>query len=138
MLNAQQFAEKHNRRLKGAIEDMRNGVAGVTTAPSTQAIAKKDKMIARLTESVNNGKWASNLQKVSLEDWKTQMIDKGLPRVAGGIDSARLKVEDFASQLLPAIESATSKIKAMPDLTLEDSINRMTTMVREMAKFRKK
>jgi len=30
-----------------------------------------------------------------------------------------------------------SKVKAMPDTTLEDSINRMTTNVREIAKFRR-
>jgi len=138
MLTPQQFQEKHARRLKGAVEDMRNGIMNVTVAPTQLAAAKQAKMLARLTESVINGKWANGLKKVTLEDWKTKMIDKGLNRVAGGIDSASDKVIDFAGQLLPAITNAQGKISSMPDMTLEDSINRMNTFVREMAKFRKK
>jgi hypothetical protein len=66
------------------------------------------------------------------------MINKGIPRVSGGLDASIGKVADFASQLLPAIDSAVAKIKTMPDLTIEDSISRMTTFVREMSKFSKK
>lgn len=138
MLTPQQFQEKHARRLKGAVEDMRNGILNVTVSPTQAAASKQAKMLARLTESVNNGKWANGLKKVTLEDWKTKTIDKGLGRVAGGIDAASDKVIDFAGQLLPAITSAQGKISSMPDMTLEDSINRMNTFVREMAKFRKK
>jgi hypothetical protein len=66
------------------------------------------------------------------------MIDKGLARVSGGIDSAAAKVTDFASQLLPKLAEVGAKVNTMPDMTLEDSIARMTYQVREMSKFRKK
>jgi len=47
----------------------------------------------------------------------------------------RLKVEKFYSQLLPHIDTVKGTVSKMPDLTLEDSINRMSTFVRGMAKF---
>ncbi|MBA7617770.1 hypothetical protein ES703_25088 [subsurface metagenome] len=133
-----EFQEKHARNLKASLVDMRAGVERVTEAPGAKAAAKQDKMLANLTAKITDGTWAARLKAVSLESWREKMVNKGLPRVSGGIDAAKDKVTDFASQLLPAVDAASRKVAAMPDLTLEDSISRMTTMVREMAKFRKK
>jgi hypothetical protein len=137
-LTAQEFAEKHNRRLKGALSDMQAGVERITVSPTSQAAAKQDKMIQRLTARVQDGTWATRLRAVSLDSWKGDMIEKGIPRVSGGIDRAQGKVQDFAAQLLPYIDSQKAAIEKMPDLTLEDSIGRMSSFIRGMAKFRKK
>lgn len=137
-LTPSQFREKHARRLKGAVEDMRIGVESVTESPTAKAAAKQDKMLAKLTERVQDGTWANRLKAVSLDDWKEKMLTKGIGRVSQGIDAAAAKVEDFAAQLLPAIDKAKQQISSMPDLTLEDNINRMVSYTREMAKFRKK
>ena len=48
------------------------------------------------------------------------------------------KVISFAGQLLPHIDKVKGEIDKMPDLTLEDSINRMATFTRGMSKFHKK
>ena len=133
-----EFREKHARRLKAAIPDMRIGIEKVTDSPTAKAAAKADKMKARLIAKIDDGTWASRLRAVTLEEWKGKMIDKGLSRVAGGIDGAAHKVEDFAGQVLPYIDKLQAEVKSMPDLTIEDSINRMTSFVRGMAKFRKK
>jgi len=137
-LTPQEFREKQARRLKGAVEDIRAGVEKVTTAPTVQAAAKQDKMVQNLQAAVQSGKWASRLKKVSLEEWKAATANKGIPRIAAGIDGAAAKVEDFASQLLPYEDQVLAQLKNMPDLTLEDSISRATTWIRQMAKFQKK
>lgn len=130
--------EKHARRLKGATEDMRLGVEKVTEAPTLKAAAKKDKMKANLNKSLDNGKWERGLKRVSLEEWKRQMVDKGVGRVAAGIDGAAAKVESFYAELFPFQDALKEQIKKMPDITLEDNINRMTTQIRGMAKFVRK
>jgi hypothetical protein len=66
------------------------------------------------------------------------MIDKGINRVATGIDEAADKTEAFFAELLPYQDSIKAKLDKMPDVTLEDSINRMTFQVREMNKFKRK
>lgn len=137
MMTAEQFQEKHNRRLKGALEDMKAGIERVTVSPTAQAADKQAKMKARLMAAIDDGSWARGLKKVTLEDWRSKMLDKGLSRVSGGIDAAAEKVKDFASQLLPAIATQQAAISKMPDLTLDDNISRMTTFVRGMSKFRK-
>ncbi len=136
-LTAKEFQEKHNRRLKAAVEDMRKGVENVTESPTQKAAQKVDKMRTNLVASIDNGKWAAGLNRVTLEDWKDKMINKGINRVATGIDGAAAKVEAFAGQLLPHIDKAQAKVKKMPDVTLEDNITRMVEFTREMSKFKR-
>ena len=138
MITPAQFQEKHARRLKASVEDIRTGVQNVTVAPGLQAAAKQDKMRAEINRSIDEGRWAAGLKRVTLDDWKSKMINLGINRIAAGIDAASAKVTAFASELLPYIETQQKAIKAMPDVTLEDSINRMVSFTRGMAKFTRK
>jgi len=134
----EQFADKHNRRTKAALEDMRAGVQGVTVSPTAKAAAKQEKMRSRLLEAIESGKWANGLKRVSLEEWKDKMLNVGVARVSSGLDANKEKVEQFAAELLPHIEAGQKAIEGMPDVTLEDSINRMTSFIRHMSKFKRK
>jgi hypothetical protein len=129
----QEYAEKWGRRLKGSTEDIRRGVDRVTESPGAAAVRAQDLMIQRLMESIQNGTWAAQLSKMTAEDWKQALKTKGLGRIAAGVDAAQASQVDMAQQLLAAVDAASSKANALPKGTLEDSIARMTTFVREMA-----
>lgn len=137
-VTAEEFANKHARRLKASTEDIIAGIDKVTTAPGVLAAQKQSKMLARLTAKIQDGTWANRVKAVTLEQWKEKAKVKGVPRIATGIDEAHDKQVSFASQLLPAVDRAVAEVKKMPDLTIEDSIARSNKMIREMAKFRKK
>jgi hypothetical protein len=134
----EEFQDKHARRLKAALPDMTAGIERVTESPTAKAAAKQDKMLTKLTAAVQDGRWANRLKAVSLDEWKFKMLQKGVGRVSAGIDAAKAKTIDFASQLIPAVERAQASIATMPDTTTEENINRMVSYVREMAKFKKK
>ena len=136
-LTPQEFQEKHARRLKASVEDVRRGIDRVTESPTAKAAAKQDKMLTNLTAAVNSGKWAQGLKRVSLEDWKKKTRDVGVNRIAAGIDAAASKVVAFAEDLLPHIERGQEKIKSMSDVTLDDNINRMTTFIRHMSELKR-
>lgn len=136
-LTPAQITEKHNRRLKAAVEDMRTGVENVSVAPTEQAAKKIAKMRAGIMAAIDSGKVERGLRRVSVDDWKKSMINVGIPRVAAGIDNASGKVEKFYGELMPYIDTVNAKVQKMPDVTLEDGINRMTTFVREMSKFKR-
>jgi hypothetical protein len=136
-LTPQQFTEKWQRRIQAATPDIQAGINRVDTAPTQLAASKKDKMLANLTAAVQSGKWEAGLNRVTLAEWKKNAIEKGIPRIAQGAAGAGTKVTNFASQLLPFQDNLVSQIKAMPDLTLEDSINRMVTFTRGMANFKR-
>lgn len=136
-LTAAEFQEKHARRLKASVEDVRKGIDRVTESPTDKAASKQDKMLTNLTSAVTSGKWAAGLKRVSLEEWKRKTRDIGVNRIAAGIDGAKEKVVTFAEQLLPHIDRERTKILAMPDVTLDDNINRMTSFIRGMAQFKR-
>lgn len=135
LITPEEFAEKHARRLKQSVEDIRLGVSRVTVAPTSLAAAKQDKMLARLQASVTSGKWAARLRAVTVEQWKMATIDKGLNRIAAGIDAAHDKQVVFAGQLLSYENTLLTTIEKMPDLTIEDSVSRATAWIRGMSKF---
>lgn len=136
-LTPQEFQEKHARRLKASVEDVRRGIDRVTESPTAKAAAKQDKMLTNLTTAVNSGKWAAGLKRVSLDDWKKVTRDVGVNRIAAGIDAAKDKVVSFAEDLLPHIDRGKDKIKGMSDVTLDDNINRMTTFIRHMSEMKR-
>lgn len=134
----EEFQEKHARRLKASVTDIQRGVERITVSPTEQAAKKKDKMRQNINEAIDNGRWERNLRKVSLEEWRQKMVSKGLPRISTGIDGAADKMRDFASQLLPHIDAGRQIVGQMPDLTLDDSLARVTTYIRHMSKFKKR
>lgn len=135
--SASDVADKWSRRLKASTEDIRKGIEGVTENPMQKAADKSDKWIARLTEADTVAKWKKNVGAVTLDEWKRAILNKGLGRISAGVDGSRGKFEAFMGELLPHIERGQSGIKNMPDLTLDDNINRMVSFVRHMSEFKK-
>jgi hypothetical protein len=133
-----QATEKHSRRLKGSIEDIRLGVNRVTVAPTLKAAEKIDKMKMKWLAAVDSGKVERGLKRVSLDEWKTKTVNKGLNRIGAGIDEAKDKMEAFYGELFPFQDTLVAQVQKLPDITLEDNIGRMTTFVRGMAKFKRK
>ena len=130
-----EFADKWNRRLKAAIPDIRIGIGKVTESPMEKAAAQEDKMKAHLVEAIESGRWASELKKVTLADWKKAVLDVGVGRISSGADKAIPEVTEFAGDLIAHENANLPDIYKMPDLTLEDNIGRATEWIRRMAKF---
>jgi len=131
-VNAQEWAEKHKQRLTGATEHIRRGVARVQEAPGVRAAAAKEKMKANLLKALDDGTWERAVASVSKEDWQRAITEKGIPRIAAGLDAAMTKNIRIASKLLNATDEASERVKAMPNNNIEDSIARMTAYAREM------
>lgn len=133
-----EFVSNHATGLANATEKITKGVNAVTEAPGVKAAAAKDKMRAKLLAKIDDGTWEKNTRAVSVADWKSKMINKGIPAISTGVTEAADKIRNFASQLLPAVEKAQASIATMPSTTLDQNIARMTKYVREMATFKKK
>ena len=136
-LNPQEVAEKHARRTKAAVQDMVRGVQNVTINPAAVAITKKDKLVNNWNTAMQSGKWERGMKRVTLESWQASMVNKGAGRVAAGLDGAMPKTTAFFTELLPFQADLSKKIETLPDLTIEDSINRASTWIRGMSNFRK-
>lgn len=136
-VTADQAAKKWASRLSSATQDIQNGVNNVTSSPTAAAASKADKWQQRLADPNTKAKFQAGLNAVSLDQWKQATLTKGLPRIASGAQAATPKFTDFMSKLLPYQDQLSAKVATMPDLTLQDSIQRMVTFVQGMASFKK-
>jgi hypothetical protein len=135
--NANDVAQKWSRNLSAATDSITKGVNAVTTAPSQAAIAQQAAMLAKLTASVQSGKWAKGLQRVDLQSWKTSMITKGVQRVASGAQTAEPKMQAFMTQWLPQAQAISDHVKQMPKMTIEDSVARVRYAMTQAQAFGK-
>ncbi len=131
-----QISEKWGRNLKNAIPDIVNGVQAVTESPMEAAAAKADKMLQNLTTAVQNGTWANRLRGVSLAEWKKKTAEKVQQRMSGGVDAGMPKRKEFDTWLVGTLNDVLPTIADMPDLTLEDSVNRVRTLMEHMSRNR--
>ena len=137
-LSAEQYAEKQARNLKNSLPDIRAGIERVSTAPGVAAAAAQTRMKDNLNRAIDDGRWAAKVRGVSLEEWKSAALNKGVDRIAAGIDQAHDKQVQMAGRLLAAVDSSAAKSNAMPRGTIQDSIARMTAFVEDMHKFKGK
>lgn len=133
-VNAQEFAEKWGRRLKGATPDIQNGINRVTVAPGQKAAAQASLMLQKLQEAVSNGSWARRVSGVTLQDWKDAALKKGVGRIAAGVDGAQTKVTNMATKLLAAVDASVAEADRTPRGDLQTNINRAVTFMNAMAK----
>lgn len=133
MPTPQQIARKWNSRLKASTTEIREGVEDVTENPADLAAAAADKWIDRVSNS--RDRYVLGLSRVTLDDWKRAMVDKGIQRIAQGADAAVSRVEAFQSDLMQFQQTIDRELAAMPDVTLEDGIARATHQMRRMSEF---
>jgi hypothetical protein len=137
-VNAQQYAELWSQRLTAAQPRIRQGIEQTSESPAAKAVQAEAKFRQNLNQAIDDGRWRDSLGKVTLQDWKSATIDKGLPRLAGGVQQvvnsgAQAKM---AQRLLQAVDASVSSISDMPSTTLDDNINRMTSFVRAMSQYK--
>lgn len=108
----QAAAAKWASRLGTAASDgtIQTGIQGVTVAPG-QAAARQKSVWVQNTQAAAD-KWATRTAAVSLSSWQSDMINKGLPRVAQGATAAQPKMTAFMTALLPQITTVVQSLPA--------------------------
>jgi len=130
-----QAAAKWAANMQNATQAITNGVNAVTTAPGESAAAAVDLWAQRVAASKN--RWATNVRAVSLSEWKSKMINVGIPRVASGAQANQPKVQAFLQWFLPAQDAVTQQTRAMPKGTIEASIARAANQIRGTAALKR-
>lgn len=130
-----EFAALWKQRLDASTDRIKAGVEKVTVAPGIAAAKAEDKFRLHIIEAIESGRWAGEVSRVSLADWKTAMLDKGIPRIRAGTTAAVGEMEEFGSALFKHIETGQTAIDTLPSVTLDDNIERMTRFIRHMSTF---
>lgn len=132
-VNSQQWLQKWSTNLNAAGQYITNGVNRVTVAPGQAAAAASDRFLAGIQSSVASGKWQRNVAAVSLQDWQSAMIKKGLPRIATGTAQAVATKGPKIDTLLANVATAQAAVQSLPKGGIEQGIARATAFMRAMS-----
>lgn len=108
-----------------------SSVQAVTVAPG-QAAARQKTVWAQNTMAATD-KWANAVGRVTLGDWQTAMVNKGIPRIASGASAAQGKMVAVFQQLLPHIDRVKASLP--PRGTFEQNKARAVAMMDGMHAF---
>lgn len=133
--NAADVAAKWANNLGAAGPSIQKGVQNVQTSPTALAAKNPDGYLAGVQRAVSSGKWAHRLNAVTLQQWQSAMINKGLPRIQSGAQIGKSNMQTFMQNFLPYVYSAQAALQSTPRGNLEQNINRMVTFTRAMANY---
>src|SRR5712664_2986354 len=132
-ISAAEMADKWQRRLKAAAPDITSGIKRTSEAPGAKAARQQAVMLNNLAESVNSGKWAKRVGAVSLQDWQNAAINKGVGRIAAGVDGAKDKATQAFGDVLADVDATLAEVDRTPRGDLSTNIQRAVTMMTGMA-----
>lgn len=132
-----EITEKWKQRTSAATEDYKKGVQAVSQAPGELAAQAAPKALQNFQEAINSGRFARRVRSVTLEQWKAAASDKGAARIASGVNAAGAKTTGFWQEFLPHLQSVQAQVNSMPNVTLEDGIQRAVANMRGLAKFKR-
>lgn len=138
MLSPQALAQKWAKNLGGATEAMRAGVNAVSVSPTEKAANRADAYLQGVNRAVADGKWQAGLRRVTLADWKSAMIEKGVNRIASGATSAMPKMAAFLTEFLPHVMQGQQMLESMPRGDLNQNISRAVAMITHNSKFKRR
>ena len=127
-LSAQQVADKWSKNLSMATDSIKAGVNSVMVAPGEAAARNQQGYTAGVME--NADKWARNVRKVSLDDWRNATLGIGLQRLQSGTQKGKGKMQTFMDSWIPHTQQLQARIAAMPKGSLEASIARAAEAIR--------
>jgi len=131
-------AEKLVRRASGAIQDYVAGVKSVTESPTAQAAKNLDKAAMNFQEAVSSGRMARRLNSVTRESWINDTVAKGQARYGPGITAAKDKILAFNQEFYPYLDRVSAEVRALPSMTIDDSINRASVAIRRLHEFQRR
>jgi len=135
MITPQQASQKLGNGIRNGSTAYTNGVNAVQTAPSQLAIAKKSKWVQAMTDPKTHDRWEAGLGRISLTDWKSAASGVGAQRFAQSADKAQTNYQEFATDFFPFLASVQSQVNAMPDVTLDERINKAVQNMRLISNY---
>lgn len=106
-------AAKWVKNMLGNKESARRGAEGVKESPGKKAAERQDAYAAGCAEAASSGRFASACRAVTLEDWKSAYLDKGLKNLDVGVKAAESKMAKFLDKFLPYIQAKSKEIQGM-------------------------
>lgn len=122
------------QRLQAASADITAGIQRVQESPGTAAVRSKQKYQNNVVAAFP--KWERRTGAVTLQGWQTATI-AAVGNVASGAQRKQGNYQNFAQAFYPFLDQGVAKVKAMPNATFEDRVQRSVAMMRHNASWQR-
>jgi len=126
--------KKLESRVSVAGSDYESGMRNPSQDPVEAVLQKLDKLYRGLQEAIASGAIEAGLKKAKAEGKWQESIDKAVRR---WLDARTEMAEEYAKAyeqiLKPALETVTKEIEKMPDITLEQRIQKSVKFMQRMS-----
>lgn len=114
MPNAADVANRWHQGFANAGPKWTAGINAVDRAPGIDAAAAKDRYVSGV--NANADKFAANVSRVTLTEWKQQATTKGASRLASGAQAGAPKYQAKIGPVLAAISQIRDSLPPRADI----------------------
>ena len=129
--------EKWKKNMAASGEAMKAGILATTESPTQKAAAAQDKYAAGVNEAVSSGRYARNLQAVTLQDWQSAASTKGVTNMTNGVRSLTPRAQRGMQDQMAYAQTVSDQVQGMPNTTESDADQRMLAAVNAMRAYKK-
>lgn len=112
------------------------GAEQTSKDPTALAIAALPKYMQRVQEAYQSGRTQRGLQRAGKAGWLAGVTGKGAMNYSNGVSASQGKFAERIAPVLAYEATLQGQINNMPNLTLQDSINRATAWIQGMAAYK--
>lgn len=136
-MSAADVAAKWSRNLLANKSSITAGINAVTESPTEKAAKAQQAYADGCAEAASSGRFAAGCRAVSLEDWRSAAINKGLRNLDTGVKAAEPKMTKFMEQYLPFVQQTSAQIQRMPKGSRSDAMARIQANLDALDQFKK-
>lgn len=112
------------------------GVEAVKVSPTQLAARAASKMVAKIKEAVDSGRYQDACNAVGLPDWQDACVTKGLNRLMDGAAAGESAFGAYVDVGVPYTRKLAAEVRQMPNNTEAERNARLMAMVNGMRKLK--
>jgi hypothetical protein len=132
-MTGKDWADAHEKGMKGALDDIREGVGAVSESPGKKAVARADVWKDKVSSDETFKVWKKKTD-YPLEYWKTLMEKKGIKNITTGLEATRDKRAQKGENLLKAVKEVRSVVGTEKPKDIDEAKAKVAKFIEEMHK----
>jgi len=134
-LTGKQIADKFKRNMVGAAKSIEDGVRGTTKSQTGNAIKQQDVMVANYNKAIADGKYRKGLEDAGDQKWADNLIKKGIPKIAQGIELNMPHIERQFEKVAHIGAQAKDAVDGMPKGGMSNALARVQRNMEMISDF---
>lgn len=135
---ADMVVEKFRRRISGAGPDYRYGIENPIRPWVEGYAASSERMKQELSKALAEGRHLKGAREKGQQRWEQKVRAVGVDRFTGAATIAAENYAKVVSDIMSAAEAARSAASKLPNVTLEDRLNRAVAAMRAISEYWKR